>query len=802
MSLLEIEPGTGAHVATRPVKECLHCGLELSSSQRETGVRFCCTGCERVHGLLHDAGLDRFYTLRGRDGVPPLERRSRDFAWLDAMLETEPDADLSRPRRLRLDIQGIHCAACVWLLEQTFRRFAGGIDLRINPALGQADLVWVPERGDLRDWLAEAESFGYRFGPERKTPSRASRSLLGRLGLSAGAAAQVMMFSLCFYLGVSPENGLIYPVLGWLSLAFTTAVLLLGGSLFLVSAWRGLRRGLVHLDLPIAVGITLAYTGSVIAFFRAGPEAAYFDSVAVFIVLMLAGRWLQERILERNRNALLADGGVDGLVTRRLRDDRLETIPAVGVRPGDRLVVVAGDLVPVAAVLTEHPGRVALDWITGEAGTRAVEPGESVPAGAFNGGSEPMLLTAQEGFADSRLQDLLRPGAGDEGRDPGAVWWERLSRIYVFAVFAAALAGFGIWIGHGWERALEVTVAVLVVTCPCALGLAVPLARELTHVALRRRGVFVRRARFLDRALRVSRVVFDKTGTLTLGNAVPDESSREAMASLADGDREALRAMTALSNHPASRALARAAGAPQGDPLPASVTEEPGRGLTRTTDHAVWRLGRADFAVSHGFGDGVVFSRDGREIARFRLVEEIKTDAVEEVRALREAGLDVHVLSGDRPDRVARVALGLGLPANRVHGGLSPEEKADWITAVDREDTLMVGDGLNDGPGLDRAFCAATPAVDHPAVPARADFYFLGDRVGGVRAALGAARRLRRAVRGILAFAIGYNAIALALCYVGLVTPLVAAVLMPLGSAAVVTGTALRLRDGRNPWTL
>ncbi len=781
---------------------CLHCGLPLTAVQRRRNETFCCGGCERVYALIHEEGLERYYDLRRGSVTPPSGPRAGSFAWLDALMPAAGDPNAAR--RLTLDVQGIHCAACVWILEELFRRHDGGLDLRINPSLGKADLAWIPAKGDLRAWLAEAERFGYRFGPSRKTAARKSAELLVRLGISVAAAMNVMIFSLSYYLGLAPDEGALYALFGKLNFTLALVSVSVGGWVFFKAAALGLRRGLAHLDLPIAVGILLAFAGSTYSYLKFGPEAAYFDTVTIFVALMLIGRWLQEFLLERNRNALLADTGIDNLYARRFRDGALESIPVADLRRGDELWIVPGDFVPVDAILVEHPAEVALDWITGESDVRGVDAGEMLPAGAINAGHTTMRAAAGEDFATSNLNDLLgspsvaRDGSGAEGQR----WWRRVSAIYVTAVFALAALGFALWVGRGFDKAVQVTVAVLVVTCPCALGLATPLAHELMHLALRKRGVFVRGGGFMDRALGVRKVIFDKTGTLTLGRLELSAESAETLADLAAGDRAALFDLTARSNHPVSRALAEALRV--ADPLVSvaadrEVTETAGQGLAMTVDGHEYRLGRPAFDEHRNRAE-TAFTADGRTLAVFTFEEQVRSDAEEEVRRLGEAGYEVYVLSGDSPGKVLAVAGRLGVPRERVHGGMTPEAKAEWIRSVDRRDTLMVGDGLNDGPGLEAATCAATPAVDHPSLPSRADFYFLGEGVAAVRRALLGARRLRSVVWGNLTLAIAYNALALVLCYLGLVTPVVAAILMPVSSVSVVTLTSFRLSGRRLAW--
>ncbi len=762
---------------------CLHCGLPIPANRLARGDAHCCDGCARVRALLLGEGLDRYYELRGAAGTPPPELRPGGRAWLEEALPPAA-ARGDRPVRLTLDVQGVHCAGCVWLLRELFRRREGAIDVVINPSRGQADLVFVPSRLDLSTYLDDVERFGYRFGPRRPRAVRpASEGLLVRLAVCAAAAGNVMLFSISYYSGLGAGDGTLYAVFGWLSLALTTVAVAAGGSVFFRSAIAGLRARVAHLDLPIALGIALAFAGSVRLHFARGPEHAYYDTVASFVTLMLAGRVLQERVLERNRASVLASPELESLIVRRVRDGRIEPVPASRIAAGDELCVVAGDLVPVAGALLEGTGTVALDWITGEPGTSEVAAGETVPAGAFNAGTAPMRLAALEGFAESRLHDLLAsPAPPAPGRGPGAasLFWHRAGSAWVAGVILLAAAGFLSRLGEGIETAAAIAISILVVTCPCAIGLAVPLGRELAYASLRREGVFVRDATFLDRALRVRRVLFDKTGTLTLGRLAPDAATIEALRSLGDGDREVLAAMASRSNHPVSRAVAEALDrlgpAASANPPAVELVEAPGRGLEARALGACFRLGRPSFAVTDppaGSEGETWLSRDDSLVARLAFGEEIRSDARDEVSRLRERGLDVRILSGDRPARVLAVAEALGLPADACEGGLEPEGKAGRVASLDRRDTLMVGDGVNDAPAFAAAFCTATPAVDRPSIPARADFYFLGGGIAAVRQALETAALAGRVQSANLVFAAVYNAGAVALCLAGAVGPLV-----------------------------
>jgi Cu2+-exporting ATPase len=794
---------------------CLHCQGDLPTSQASDQGPFCCRGCEAVYQMIHGSGMTRYYDLRQGRQAPAVALRSSSSAWLDRLLDEQgPSGD--EPLRLTLDIQGVHCAACIWLLEELFRREPGGLDLRINPTLGKVDLVWDPARGDLHHYVDEVERFGYRLGPSRKTPVHGSRSLLLRMAISIALALNVMMFSISYYFGLAPEDGRIFDLFGVLNLVLATVAVIVGGQVFFRGVLAGLRRRVAHLDLPISMGILLTWAGSVFAYLTQGPRAAYFDTLTIFIALMLVGRWAQERILERNRNALLDSAGVDGLAARRQTDDGLETVPAAAIAAGDELWIAPGDLVPVEGILLRQPARASLDWITGESDEISYQAGEKLPAGAFNAGRHGFSLAAVQAFGDSRLHDLLRSQAGTGGGfEPR--WWTRVAAAYVALVLLLAGAGFLLWQGQGLRAAIEVTVAILVVTCPCALGLASPLAQEMMHHALRQRGVFVRRAGFMDRALLVRKVLLDKTGTLTLGNLVLRPDSRKAIWRLDEGHRRTLWNLAVRSNHPVSTALAAALGAgrPAGggglalDRAGEAVREITGAGLEWLREGTLYRLGKAAFATGGSAGEPAggadpvaptLFTADGEVIAALHLEEAFRPDAASELAGLSRAGFELHLLSGDAPAKVAAAAAALGIAPQRARGSLDPEAKAAIVAELDAQDTLMVGDGINDSPSFEAALCTATPAIDRPVLPGKADFYFSGDGIAALRRALFGARGLRRVVRDNLALAALYNLTAVALCLAGVVTPLVAAILMPLSSVGIVSLTAWRLTGRRLRW--
>lgn len=713
--------------------------------------------------------------------------------------------------RLVLDLQGLQCIACVWLLERLFARQPGAVRLTINPGVGRMELCYRRGSTAVESFLDDAEALGYRAGSPRKQSDAPLDELLLRLGLCAALAMNVMIFSFAQYFGLAVESdGLLFRLFTVGSLILASLCVLLGGTIFFRSAIAALRRGVLHMDVPIALGIALSYLGSVWSFFFASGRAAYFDTLCIFITLMLLGRLLQQRLASHHRRILLSDDGVDGLLVRALdTDSQLQLVPAATIRPGQVLLCAPGELVPVRAELLEERASFSLSWISGESAPTIFHQRQSVPAGAHNQSRQAVRVCAREAFSGSALYQLLAafPGQDSSEIEPGQHrdFWHVLSRTYVLGVLALATLGLMLWLPHGPLRALEVMVAILVVTCPCALGVATPLAYELVQARLRRRGLFVRHASFLDRALRVRKVLFDKTGTLTMGEltlAAPEQLNQ-----LPAEARAALYQMVARSNHPVSQALLRAlttglgAGRPALDPS-LVVTEEPGQGLKLCHGDHEYRLGRRCFVLSSAEPGpaaevSAFFSRDGELLSQYCFGEDLCPDARTEVAQLQRAGLGVWMLSGDTPQKVADSARRLGLAGDHAYGSLSPEDKAHRVRLLDggERDTLMIGDGINDAPAFAAAACAGTPAVDRPTLPARADFYFLGVGLGPIALALALARKTHAVIRRNLCLAALYNAVVLGLSFGGLMTPLRCAIAMPLSSLLILLVTVYSLRE-------
>lgn len=765
----------------------------MGATARAAG--FCCAGCGYVFRLVQEHGLDGYYRIRDTT-VPPAGEavfQPRDYAWL-ARLQAEAERVPGTPE-LMLEVQGISCAGCVWLIEKVFNQQPGALHIETDAQLGRMRLRWTRGAFEAPAFARLLQSFNYLAGPPGEEPAvPESRRLVRCVGLAAAFSMNVMLFTLPVYFGMEAT----FPyarLFGTLSLVFATLSLLTGGLYFLGRAVSALRAGAMHIDLPIALGIIGAYLGSLYGWLARREEFVYFDFVAAFILLMLVGRWAQVTVVERNRRQLLSPRD-------RPQPVRVETPAgpverAVGeLRAGDVFAVRSGQVVPVEARLESTAATVGTAWISGEADPRDCRAGARVPAGAVNLGLGEIRLRAERVWEGSLLARLLRPVTRDAYRHQ---FLERVIRGYLLGILViATAAGLGWWLGtHDAVRTWSVVTAVLVVSCPCAIGLAFPLADEMAATALRRSGVFVRESDLWPRLARIRKIIFDKTGTLTL--ETPVLTNPAALTTLMPTARAALVALVGDNAHPVSRCLHEnllVLDLPGGSEPAGELREKPGFGVTLENADGCWSLGRPGWRGSHVPAclmedHDTEFACDGVVLARFRFTDAVRADAAAEIAALRTRGLEAYILSGDRRAKVDLMTQALGLPANHGRAEATPEGKAAWIGLTDNRDTLMLGDGANDSLAFDAAFARGTPVIHRGVLEGKADFYYLGRGLAGIRRLFEVNDARRHTQMGLLVFSVAYNLVAVGFAVTGRMSPLLAAILMPVSSLltlAIVAG--------------
>ncbi|MGC4074242.1 MAG: heavy metal translocating P-type ATPase metal-binding domain-containing protein [Nibricoccus sp.] len=774
---------------------CLHCGSPSFNQD------FCCSGCAYVHRLIHDEGFEKYYDLRDTVTNPAefAVTSPRDQSWLASLQHSaEQAAGESTTASLAVSVQGISCVGCVWLIERIFARQPGAGRIEINAQTGQARLSWLTGKFDAPAFAGALQRFNYLIGPANTAAAGHSESqqLVRRLGLCAAFAMNVMLFALPAYFGMDAANRYAH-LFSTLSMGFATLSLLAGGGYFLNRAVAALRERALHIDLPIAVGIVGAYLGSFYGWLAQIEEYQYFDFVSAFIVLMLLGRWAQVAAVERNQRRLLSEQPAPPRIRVYQPDGKFSEINPEDLKPGQHFGVGSGQTIPVDGVLASLEASLSLAWINGETDPRLFRASQRVSAGAQNISRDEIRVIATQTWAGSLFAELLKPVTRGVFRHRLI---ERVIQGYLIAILgAAAISGVWWWWFTGdLVRAGAVVTAVLVVSCPCALGLAFPLTDEIATVRLRRRGVFVRSGDLWPRLSKVDRIVFDKTGTLTL--ETPELKNPAELAALSPEARSALVTMVGDSAHPTSRCL-HAALLALGD-IP-RTSGEPREVIGSGIELGPWRLGRADWAAFSRIPgvrskDETALSHLGRIIATFSCVDTLRTDARSEIVALARRGLSTTILSGDSRAKVSQLAHELGLSRERAIGENSPHDKAIWLENNHADRTLMLGDGANDSLAFDRALCRGTPVIHRGLLEQKADFYFLGRGIGGIRALFEINDARNRTHRALLVFMIAYNCAAVGLSVAGCMHPLFAAVLMPLSSLATLAIVAIGLRPIRH----
>ena len=753
-----------------------------------------------MHDLIHHEGLDRFYDLRSSSSLRPVRSlpfESRDFGWLEeTKAAAEEKSGAGKPVESDFSLEGLSCVGCVWLVENIFLRQPGALEASAHPATGLLRLRWMAGETDLSAFADEIASFGYALTP-RKAGVRHSeaRQLAAKLGLCGAFALNGMIFTLPRYLGM-PDDFAFAGIFQLVTFLSATLAMLVGGSYFIRRAWYATRARTPHIDLPIALGIVLAFSGSLIGWAMSHEGLMYFDFVATFIFLMLGGRYLQLAAVEKNRNRLQRRRPVPETMAS---PDHAEPVPLSGIIPGMRVMLQPGQSVPVAATLDSEAAEFSLEWINGEADPVTFHAGRTLPAGAIHLGNAPVTLTASETWDDSLLARLTSTDR-TAARVPAL---EKLLRGYLIAIVVIGIAAFLVWFSlAGFASALQVMISVFVVSCPCALGVALPFADELAGARMERAGVFIRESLLWQRLCAVRTIVFDKTGTLTLER--PVLMNPDAVDSLADEARLALARLSRGSLHPVSRSLLEKLGR-EGQrllrdfPLP-EIHDVPGMGRSMEDGSGKWSLGRPGWAAGEteksSLHDAELCHGD-EPVARFRFEETLRPDAIAALRALRESGHRLVILSGDRREKVSAAAALLGIEPGDAHCSLHPAEKEALVRGLDRSDTLYLGDGANDSLAFDAAWTTGTPVVDRSLLEAKSDFYFLGQGLRFLPMMLLLAKVRRSTVRAAFAFALLYNAIAITAALLGHMNPLVAAIIMPLSSAISLAIVAWGLRERR-----
>ena len=790
---------------------CFHCGSALAAATSfavhidDVAHPVCCAGCEAAANLILSQGLGRFYEFRELPGEP-VAGGTHSWAAFDreAALRRYTHECAGGERELSLQIEGLHCAACAWLIETSLRRASGVRQIHVNASSARAELRFDPHATTLSRLLARIHALGFvplplSFAGDAAEGTAERRAALKRLGVAGLGMMQVTTYAVSLYAGlmqgIAPD---LEQFLRFVSLVVATPVVLYSAQPFFIFAWRSLLARRPGMDVPVALSIGAAYLWSVVATLR-GHGAVYFDSVVMFTFFLLLGRYVEMSL--RHRAGLQHDALARLLPdsSLRLTGTQAERVTPDELRAGDRVRILPGERVPADGRIECGSTDVDESLLTGEAAPRVRRSGDELTAGTLNL-TGVLEMTVTRTGQDSTLAAVSRLLERARGSRPAvADLADRVAPWFVTGVLLLAAGVALYWLHADPTRAFGTVLAVLVVTCPCALSLATPAALAAATTRLARAGVLVTRGRALERLAGADHILFDKTGTLTRGEPrledlvvlTPRLAAADCLAVAA--------ALEAHSGHPLARAFAHLAPA-------AGVSElksVAGRGLEGVIAGTRYRIGRLEYVLegcerappSPATDPGhtsVVLGDGAGLLAEFRLSDALRADARETIRRLTGLGLTPGIASGDRPGPVAAAARQLGDPAARAN--LSADDKLALVRSLRAAGhrVVMVGDGVNDAPVLAAADVSAAIAAGTELARVSADLVLLGEGLAGITRAVETSRRLMHIIRQNLAWAVLYNLTAVPLAASGLVEPWMAAIGMS-GSSLLVVLNAIRL---------
>ena len=698
-------------------------------------------------------------------------------------------------KRLDLAVQNARCAACIARIEDGVRKLPGIRSVRLNLSTGRLAVKFAGDDGLAVSIIQALEKLGYPaapYAPEVGDDPRSAeeKRLVRALAVAGFASANVMLLSISVWAGEGEMDIATKTLMHWLSGLIALPAVAYAGWPFFESGWRSLKARSVNMDVPISLAVLLACVLSVYET-AMGHGAAYFDAAVMLLFFLLIGRFLDVRLRARAGQAARDLAALQATIAHRLLPDgTMKAVPAGDIAPGDTIIVPPGERVPVDGRIIDGTGEVDASLVTGETAPQALKVGDEAWSGMVNLDA-PLTLSATAASQDSLLAEIARlVEAGEQSRSRYVRYADRAARAYVPAVFAMAGATLLGWlaIGGSVHDSLMNAIAVLIITCPCAMALVVPAVQVVATGRLFKDGVLVKSGDALERLATARTAVFDKTGTLTEGRARLLNA-----ADVSDSALQAAAQLARLSRHPLSRAVADAAGE---GPVCEAFEDSAGGGLSGVVNGRPVRFGSADWlGLPASEGDAAQEAWllvQGEAPVRFVFADTLRADAADALSGLRAQGFEAELLSGDREGPVKAAAQALGL--DRWRAGLKPQEKIARIEQLKSEGAapLMVGDGVNDAPALAAAHVSVSMGSAAEISRSAADLVIQGDRLSALPRAFDVARQAKARVMENFALANIYNVIAVPLAVFGLVTPLVAALCMS-ASSIVVMLNALRL---------
>ena len=780
---------------------CRHCGDPVPTSPGPgagTAVQagFCCAGCEAAFDLLNGLGLASYYKRRALDPAMRALKPDEDRPQIDFTSQVHSRTGVCE---LWLMVDGIHCAACVWVIETILARSPIVQKARVNMTTRRLHLAWDGTADQAESLLEPVMRLGYRLAPFdpralRHAGGQEEKQLLRCMAVAGFAASNVMLLSVSVWAGYFQDMGpATRDLFHWISALITLPAAVYAGMPFYRSACRALAARRVNMDVPIAFAVIMTVLISIGETARSADHA-YFDSALTLLFFLLIGRFLERRARGRARASAEHLLSLNARAVTVLREDAgRQVLSPSALVPGDTVLVAAGERIGVDGIVCSGQSDVDTSLITGESLPAPIREGMAVFTGTLNLSAALRIKVTRTGEGTLLAEIVRLMENAEKGRAAYVDLAEKTANYYAPVVHILAVLTFIYWFGLTdlpWRDALIHAIAVLIITCPCALALAVPVVQVVASGRLMRQGVLLKSATALERLGHVTGIAFDKTGTLTLGKAELTDAPDDATAlTLAAG-------MAANATHPLAKALHRHL--PR-TPALTGVQEVPGAGLVYESPEGTIRLGSRRFvgatAAETTEGPEVWLSRPGQAPLRFGFSDPLRSDAKDVIRTLRQKGFDIRLLSGDRRGTVAKTAEALDIKT--WFAELKPEDKTRQLQSFRAagENWLMVGDGLNDAPALATAHVSVSPAGAAEVSQNAADIVFQGTRLNPVPEVIEVAKSADRLVKQNIALSILYNVVTIPMAMTGLITPLIAAIAMSTSSIVVILN-ALRLNVG------
>lgn len=794
---------------------CSHCSLPVPVGLFESGAteQFCCSGCRAVWNSLHEAGLAGYYELLEREGAAREQARvtGRGFEYLDSPAVTAAHTRKAGAQsECRLRIDGLHCGACVWLIESLPQVVPGLRSARVNLSLSQLDLGWESGRISLGQIARALDRFGYQISliddpASHARAQQAARRSVAMLGIAGGLSANAMGLAFTQYGAlVGPMDPSLRLFLQWWSVSLAVLAVAWPGRCFFVNALAAMRARVGHMDIPVAVGLAAGTAAGIVATIR-GTGAIYCEGVTMLVFLLLVGRHVQRLQQQRALRQIESLFAIIPATARRIASDGPPRVAcevgASELLPGDRIEVPAHEVVAADGILESESGEFDRAHLTGESRPVLRRRGDLIEAGSRAVGTAVVIEVQRIGEQTRAGQILALVRAAASRRAPICLLADRIALWFLLGVvlLAAATAAFW-WPSLGADVAIERTVAVLVVTCPCALGLATPLAMLSGLGSAARSGILIKGADILERLAVPGTVVLDKTGTLTQGQP-------SIIQLHADSQLVSLAATLEQSTvHPIGRVIA-ARGASG-----AIVTERleiPGEGVTGCVDGRRMAVGNArlmervgmplDASVyarldecAHRGSTAVLIGWGGRASVLAEVGDQLRPEAAATIAELRRRGWQIRLASGDEAGAAQHIGRLAGLRREEILSGLDPEQKLSLVRSAElARPVVMIGDGINDLPAFAGSDCGVAVRGAAQSAIATADACLAGDGLSGLQRLLGTARATMGTVHLNLLISVLYNAGGAAAAFFGLVNPIVASILMPL-SGLTVLATSLK----------